>query len=96
MDWKTIEQAFSKVPETMDIYAKKGSKVKFAYPTFGYQYEQEKALRFLTIGATYTVDHTEVHSSFTHVYLKEVPEISFNSVFFEDLSINKNGGKQIC
>lgn len=85
MDWETISKGIDALPETMDIHARKGTKVKYSYPTFGYKYQQEKALKFLKVGNIYTIDRTEVHSSFTHVYFEEIPGIPFNSVFFEDV-----------
>lgn len=89
MDWETISKGIDALPETMNIYAQKGAKVKFAFPTFGYEYQQEKALKFLRIGSIYTVERTEVYASYTHVYLVEVPDIPFNSVHFEDEAIGE-------
>jgi hypothetical protein len=37
----------------------------------------------LEVGKEYTVDHTEVHSWHTKVYLKEFPGKKFNSAHFE-------------
>jgi hypothetical protein len=66
----------------MDIYAKEGTKVIFANPTWGYQFDQKMAAKHLKEGAVYTVERTDVDSWHTDVYLKEVPGIAFNSVHF--------------
>jgi hypothetical protein len=38
----------------------------------------------LVLGETYTIEHIEIHSWHTKVYLEEVPNKSFNSVWFEE------------
>lgn len=70
----------------MNIYAEEGSKVIFAYPENGWDSDKAWALKHLTVGETYTVDYTDVHQSSSHVYLKEVPNIHFNTVQFEDVN----------
>lgn len=69
----------------MNIYAKEGDKVVCYTFDAGYAYHQEIANKYLVIGQVYTIDHTEVDSWHTDVYLKEFPEVKFNSVFFEDV-----------
>jgi hypothetical protein len=69
----------------MNIYAKEGDKVVYAYPENGYKPEQEKAAKMLELGKTYTVQATDVDSWATQVYLKEFTNVAFNSVLFEDL-----------
>lgn len=71
----------------MDIYAEKGTKVKFieddvsdAQINWGGHDDPRGILRF---GEEYTIDHTEVRSSHTKVFIQEVPEKQFNSVWFE-------------
>lgn len=66
----------------MCIYSKRGTKVVFAYPANGLPCQQRHAKKHLKAGATYTVDHTDVDSFYTDVYLEEVPGVAFNSVFF--------------
>lgn len=75
--------------ETMNIYANEGDKVKFSYPENGYDYDIEKGKKYLEVGKVYTVDYTDVHSYTTDVYIKEVPNISFNSVLFSDTDDKK-------
>lgn len=70
----------------MNIYAIKGHKVRFANPKAGYPAQQEKAAKFLALGEIYTVQSTDVDSSSTQVYLKEIPNQFFNSVLFEDVA----------
>ncbi len=68
----------------MDIHSRKGTKVVFCNPDSGYEYDQELAKEYLTVGKTYTVNHTEVYDWYTRVCLEEVPGITFNSVLFDD------------
>lgn len=70
----------------MNIYAKEGDKVIVTKKSInnGYECDKAKAQYLLEVGGIYTVDHTEVHSSCTDVYLKEFMHTSFNSVNFED------------
>jgi hypothetical protein len=74
----------------MNIYAKEGDKVVYAYPENGYKPEQEKAAKMLELGKTYTVQATDVDSWATQVYLKEFTNVAFNSVLFEDLDKEQN------
>lgn len=68
----------------MNIYAKEGHKVVAEYLDWGYDSDAEKANKFLVKGQVYTVEYTDVYSCNTNVYLKEFPNIYFNSVHFED------------
>ena len=68
----------------MNIYAKKGDRVVFAYPKNGYDRHVATAAKYLKKDETYTIDHTEVGSWHTDVYLQEIPGVSFNSVQFVD------------
>lgn len=70
--------------ELMNIYARKGDKIVFKHPGSGYDYDQETARKYLTVGSVYIVERTVTHSWSTEVFLQEVPNISFNSVLFED------------
>jgi MOSC domain-containing protein YiiM len=69
----------------MNIYALKGHQVKCTRLESPYEYQTERAKKYLEIGTIYTVEQTEVHSSSTEVYLQEIPEIAFNSTLFEDV-----------
>lgn len=68
----------------MNIYSKHGDKVRLD-GLYGLNFDKNWANKHLTIGDIYTVDHTEVHSFSTKVFLVEVPGISFNSVLFSDV-----------
>jgi hypothetical protein len=70
---------------SMDIHAKPGTKIKFAFPNAGYEPDQELARKHLKVGKIYTVAYTSVHRNYTNVYLKEVPGVKFNSVLFNDV-----------
>lgn len=73
-----------KTKETMNVHAKNGDKVKFTNPKAGYDSDIEKTKKYLKLGEVYTIEKTEVDSWFTHVWLKEIPEVYFNSVHFID------------
>lgn len=68
----------------MNIYAKKGDRVICDTFNAGYPDDQEIAKEYLEIGGIYTVETTIVHRWHTEVFLQEFPDVSFNSVFFED------------
>ena len=69
----------------MEIYATAGAKVIMDYPEAGWPHDQRTIQRLgLKTGAEYTVDHTEVHSSSTTLYLREFPGERFNTVNFCD------------
>jgi len=68
----------------MNIYAEKGDKVIFAYPSAGYEGDRETAQKYLTVGKTYTIERTSVDRNHTSVYLEGFPGVAFNSVIFND------------
>lgn len=71
----------------MNIYAKKRTKVKFTgasesqknWGSYTGNYDD------LIEGNEYLIDHTEVHSSHTKVYIEGI-EGNFNSVCFENIT----------
>lgn len=68
----------------MNDDADEGTKVTFCekYPmSFGVSVDNAK---LLTLGESYTVDHTEIHSWHTIVFLKEFPGTEFSSVWFSE------------
>ncbi len=67
----------------MNIYARPGTKLIFAHPNYGYNYDRAHAAKHLTPGKTYTLKRTDVGRSSTRVYLEEIPDTWFNSVQFE-------------
>lgn len=66
----------------MDIYSKPGARVVFSFPTSGHDYDQANAAKYLKLRHHYTIDRTDVDNWHTSVWLREVPEVSFNSVQF--------------
>ena len=68
----------------MNIYAIKGHKVKCSSLTAGYQQDIVRAERYLELDKEYTIEQTHVSGYQTSVFIEEVPNISFNSVLFED------------
>ena len=69
----------------MNIFAIEGHKVMCSTLDAGYDYHKEVAEKYLEVGNEYTVEKTYVSGYHTDVYLKEIPNIKFNSVFFEDV-----------
>lgn len=69
----------------MNINAKKGDKVICSTLSGGYEIDRNLADQYLQIGETYTVEKTIGQDWETDVYLQEFPDLSFNSVFFEDV-----------
>lgn len=51
----------------------------------GYEYDEEIAKKYLEIGREYTVEKIVVHNWSTEIWLKEIPNVMFNSVFFDDI-----------
>ena len=79
---------------SMDINSPEGTKVKVLIDEKGqimngYDHDKFHAQKHLDPSQTYTVDRTEVHSCHTKVFLKEIPNESFNSVHFYNLSETK-------
>lgn len=70
----------------MNIFAIKGHKVKCVTLNAGYDYHKEIAEKHLEVGEEYIIERTDVDSYHTDVYLKEIPGVKFNSVFFSDIS----------
>jgi hypothetical protein len=72
----------------MNIYALPGHIVKVTEDSiaYGYDVDKKRAAKYLTVGSTYTIAHTEVDNYSTDVYLEEFPNIYFNSVHFEDVT----------
>lgn len=70
----------------MNIYARRGQKVRFVHPNAGYLPDREKAKKHLVVGAVYTVKKTIVHDWDTEVHLMEISGEHFNSVMFDDVS----------
>lgn len=68
----------------MDIGAKPGTTIIFAFPKNGYEHDQKVCAKHLTVGQTYIIDRTHVGDCHTSVWLKEVPGVAFNSVMFSD------------
>jgi hypothetical protein len=75
----------------MNIYAKEGTKVKVLFDEKGIMNgtdsDKEHAEQHLKALNRYTIDHTEVSSWHTRVFLKEIPGIPFNSVHFEEMKL---------
>lgn len=71
----------------MNIYAPEGTKVKFIEESASIAQIRwggnDDPNGVLEVGEEYTVDHTDVRSSHTKLFLKEFPGKQFNTVWFE-------------
>lgn len=79
--------SFFKNDNTMDIYTPIGSKVIFSFPNNGTEYEQNIAKKYLILNKEYTIEKIEIGSWHTDVFLKEIKNISFNSVLFSNKEV---------
>jgi len=66
----------------MNIYAPKGTKIKFVNRDYRNWGSCDDPNKFLNIDQIYTIDHTEPHSWHTKVYLQEFPDNKFNTIHF--------------
>ena len=69
--------------EPLPIDAPRGTKAVYANPDGGYDPQTALGRKHLTLGETYTVEHTEIHDWHTDVFLEERPGIGFNSALFD-------------
>ena len=83
LDYLSFNDSLDK--RTMNIYALEDEEVIFIQSDCYFETQRNAAERYLEIGKRYTVDHTEVNSFYTDVYLKEFPGVAFNSVQFESV-----------
>lgn len=67
----------------MNIYSQENDKVKFLGKN-GFDRELEMARGLLSTEIVYTVDCVDVGGWISYVYLKEIPDKSFNTVMFEN------------
>jgi hypothetical protein len=74
----------------MNIYSKPGNKIKYDRINAGHTHEQELCKTLLKLNNIYTVYKTVVHSYSSIVYLKEFPNIKFNTVMFSDIEKDSN------
>ena len=94
MDWDIVAAAIAKEQKerpTMDIRSKSGTKVVFAYPDNGRDYEQKQAKDLLKVGEQYTVKQVYVGQSSSHVEFLEVEGL-FNTVLFKEIE-EENGNE---
>jgi len=74
---------------TMNVHTYKGEKILFNHPHRGTTNDKKNARRHLTPGVEYTVVMVKEGFFKTHVFLKEVPVISFPIRMFENMSTNR-------
>lgn len=66
----------------------RGTRIRFAFPENGYEYDQRKAAKYLEVGEVYTVEGARVESFSSAVRVQEVPGHWFNTVLFEDCRVS--------
>ena len=71
----------------MDINTTEGTKVTVTKDSIknGYDSVETHARKHLEIGGSYTIDYVHIEGWNTDVFIKEMPDIKFNSVSFENL-----------
>lgn len=69
----------------MNIFALKGHRIKCVTLSAGYSHHQIIAEKHLEVEKEYTIESTDLFSYYADVYLQEIPNVKFNSVFFEDV-----------
>jgi len=83
----------------MNIYSKPGTKVKVDFVKGkvqgGYESDKEMIIKYLDLKKTYTVEYIEIHDSCSYVYLKEVPDIGFNTVCFNTVIKKKKNTEDL-
>jgi len=78
-----------KADSIMSIRTKARNKVIFSFPSNGDDFDKEQANNYLTLGQKYTIKTIVVHNFCTDIVLKEVPNITFNSVQFKNVRERK-------
>lgn len=73
----------------MNIFSLKGHRVKVTESSAknGTDYDTRKVKDYLEIDKIYKVERTEVGAWRTDVYLQEIPDVTFNSVNFESITV---------
>ena len=70
----------------MDIYSYEGEKVRLIPKRAVEAAQRHKDIEeYLTVDEEYTVDFVWIGSSYSQVFFKELPEVPFNTVYFENL-----------
>lgn len=76
---------------SMEIDTPSGEKVIMDSPDNGWPHDQQTIRKHgLVKGRAYTVESTEIHGSYTSLYLVEFPGVRFNTVnFSNDLTLEQ-------
>jgi len=74
---------------SMTITAGPGDKVMLARTKCGRDADKVKVKKHLEFGKAYTIERVVVSRFHTDVWLKEVPGVQFNSVFFDDFQVDE-------
>ena len=70
----------------MDIYAKKGDKVKVTQETAsnGFDFDRSLVSKYLEVGKVYTVEFVDIQQYSANIKLQEFPNNLFNTTNFVD------------
>lgn len=68
--------------QTDVLHCERGSKVKAVDLEAGMKGDSEQAKKFLSIGQIYEVEALNVGSWYSSIWLKEFPNVKFNTVHF--------------
>lgn len=66
----------------MSLATNPGSTVIFGFPNSGHDHDIERAARYLVVGEKYTVERLHIGDACSSVYLREIPEMGFNTIQF--------------
>jgi hypothetical protein len=69
----------------MNIWTKKGSKIRFTNPNVGYDYDIKNAKKYLKLKKYYIIKRISVGQSRTEVELEGIPDIRFNAIMFSNV-----------
>jgi hypothetical protein len=89
-DYKNLIEHFTEnqysigLNNTMNIYSKKGDKVIVTEDSIKNGFEKSYSRSLLEIGKVYTIESVKIDKYNTDVFLQEIPNVSFNSVNFEN------------
>lgn len=67
------------------LFSERGVRVRVKTFNAGSRYDRGLAERHLAQDQVYTIDRISIGRNYTDVWLVEVPDLSFNSVFFENV-----------
>jgi hypothetical protein len=84
---KDIEKAYTEMiapsPSDFDKPKERPSYATYVHTNNGYDCDRDLAKKYLKVGASYEILQKVVHSFRTEIFLKNFPDVGFNSVLFD-------------